>query len=65
MNDATSLADSAKISHTLEGASEATGIPKSTLWLYIKDGRLESRKVGRRRLIPHAALLRLIEGESA
>lgn len=58
-------ADNSVISHSVEGASEATGIPKSTLWLYIKEGKLESYKVGRRRLIPHAALLRLVQGGGA
>lgn len=53
------------ISHSIESASEATGIPKSTLWLYIKEGKLESYKVGRRRLIPHKALVRLVEGGAA
>jgi len=65
MNRTENLADNIKISHTVEGASKATGIPKSTLWLYIKEGKLDSCKVGRRRLIPHAALLRLVQGGAA
>lgn len=56
---------SSKLSYTVDGASEATDIPKSTLWKYIREGKLETRKVGRRTLIPRDALQRLVMGDAA
>ena len=35
-----SITETSVISYTIDGASEATGIPKSTLWEHIKSGRI-------------------------
>ncbi|MCB1924719.1 MAG: helix-turn-helix domain-containing protein [Gammaproteobacteria bacterium] len=60
-----SITETSVISYTIDGASEATGIPKSTLWEHIKSGRLASLKVGRRRLIPRESLVTFVRGGSS
>jgi excisionase family DNA binding protein len=42
--------------HTIPGACEVLGIGRSMVFELIKSGKLRSVKVGRRRLIPQAAL---------
>lgn len=59
------LSDSAKLSYSVDSASEATDIPKSTLWKYIKEGKLTVHKVGRRTLITRESLQRLVAGTAA
>lgn len=65
MTSTNQLSPESKLSYSVDGAADATGIPKSTLWKHIKDGTLESHKVGRRRIIPHNALHRLVNGGRA
>lgn len=62
MKNEARLSDESKLSYSVDGASEATGLPKSTIWMYISNGTLESCKVGRRRLIPRESLQRLVHG---
>ncbi|MGO1827045.1 helix-turn-helix domain-containing protein [uncultured Corynebacterium sp.] len=44
---------------------EATGLGRTTVFALIKDGKLRSVKVGRRRLVPAAALDEFIAGLDA
>ncbi|MFY9349092.1 MAG: helix-turn-helix domain-containing protein [Sphingobium sp.] len=44
-------------------AVKVSGLGKTTLYEAMADGRLETRKVGRKRLILTRSLRRLIEGE--
>lgn len=44
---------------------EATGLGRTTVFALIKDGKLRSVKVGRRRLVPAAALNEFIAGLDA
>ena len=51
---------SAKVAYTISQAVGATGIGRTTLYELIRAGHLEARKLGRRTLIPAAALDALI-----
>jgi excisionase family DNA binding protein len=52
--------------HSVSAASEQSDLSRSTLYNFIKDGRLKTVKVGGRRLIPDAALRELLQiGETA
>ena len=54
-----------KMAYSVPEASDTTGIPVSTLWRLIKEGRLKSAKVGRRRLILADALMTFLEDQAA
>jgi hypothetical protein len=45
-------------------AAKIAGLGQSTIWQLIKDGKLDSRKVAGRRVIPYRALQALMLGES-
>lgn len=51
------------IALSVSDAVKASGLGKTTLYEAMSDGRLETRKVGRKRLILTRSLRRLIEGE--
>lgn len=55
----------AKLSYSVREAAVATSISRTTLYTLINEGKLATRKVGGRTLIPAASLHRLIEGEAA
>jgi len=59
-SDAGTLVDDGAL--TVPGASEFTGIPRSTLYELMTKGKLRTAKVGRRRLIPRKALVELLKG---
>lgn len=44
-------------------ATSATGLPKSTLYILLADGKITGRKVGRRTLIDAASLRAFIEAQ--
>jgi excisionase family DNA binding protein len=51
--------------YSVRAASEQSDLSRSTLYNFIKDGRLKTVKVGGRRLIPDSALRDLLQiGES-
>jgi excisionase family DNA binding protein len=51
--------------YSVRTASEQSDLSRSTLYNFIKDGRLKTVKVGGRRLIPDSALRELLQiGES-
>jgi excisionase family DNA binding protein len=43
---------------TIKEASQALGLSERSIFWLISTGQIESRKIGRRRLIPHAAVER-------
>lgn len=52
------------LAYSVADACRVSSICKSNLYNLIRAGRLETRKLGRRTLIPAASLRRLIEGEA-
>lgn len=46
---------------SITGASKALGLGRTTIYALIADGRLETVKLGRRRLIKTASIRQLIE----
>jgi excisionase family DNA binding protein len=50
-----------KIAYTVKEASAATGISRSSIYNLIHDNKLETRKVGRRTLIPATSLKGLLK----
>lgn len=55
----------APVAYSLADACRALSIGRTSLHRLIKEGRIETRKVGSRTLIPAASLRALVEGESA
>jgi len=53
------------IAYRVEDAMLVSGLGRTTLYAAMKEGRLKSRSVGRRRLIDAASLRALISGEVA
>ena len=49
-----------KITYTIQEAIEVTGISRSSIYNLIAEDRLETRKIGRRTLIPARSLRRLL-----
>ncbi|HUQ38062.1 MAG TPA: helix-turn-helix domain-containing protein [Aestuariivirga sp.] len=47
---------------TVEEASKALGIGRNTAYEAVKSGEIPSIKIGKRRLISKAALMRLLDG---
>jgi excisionase family DNA binding protein len=50
---------------TVNKTAEITGLGVSTIWAMLKEGRLTSTSVGRRRLVHYASVERLLEGDAA
>jgi excisionase family DNA binding protein len=50
-----------KLSYSIPAAVSATGIPRTSIYLAIKSGKIVALKHGRRTLIPHDALARFVE----
>jgi excisionase family DNA binding protein len=53
------------LSVSVAEACRLTGLGKSYIWLLIKNGRLRTTNVGRRRLVIYTSLQDLIEGRKA
>jgi excisionase family DNA binding protein len=52
--------------YSVKGASEQSDLARSTLYNFIREGKLKTVKVGGRRLIPDSALRELLQiGESS
>lgn len=51
------------IALSVSDAVKASGLGRTTLYEAMSEGRMETRKVGRKRLILTRSLRRLIEGE--
>jgi excisionase family DNA binding protein len=54
-----------KLAYSVKEAVHATSLKKSTIYNYIAAGKLKSRRVGGRTIIPAESLRALIEGEAA
>lgn len=50
------------LAYSIADAIRVTSIKRTRLYQLIKEGRLESRKIGNRTIIPAASLRALIEG---
>lgn len=48
--------------YDIEGVTEVTNLGRTTVFALIRDGKLRSVKVGRRRMVPAAALDEFIAG---
>ncbi len=51
--------------HSVNGAVEKSNLSHSTLYNYIKSGKLKTVKIGGRRLIPDEALRKLLKIEES
>jgi excisionase family DNA binding protein len=52
------------LSYTVDGATKASGLGRTTIYSLISENRLRIVKVGRRTLIPADSLRALIAGEA-
>jgi excisionase family DNA binding protein len=50
-----------KLAYTIPEAIASTGIGRTKLYAYMRDGRIKHVKAGRRTLIKHSDLVRLID----
>jgi excisionase family DNA binding protein len=53
-----------KLTYTVREACEVSGLSKTTIFQHIKEGRLHTRRVGGRTLIPCAELRMFLLGEA-
>jgi excisionase family DNA binding protein len=53
------------LAYSVKEACKVTSLGRTYLYLLIKEGRLEVRKIGNRTIIPAASLHALIEGGAA
>ncbi|TVV76028.1 helix-turn-helix domain-containing protein [Sphingomonas solaris] len=53
--------DLPKLAYSIPEAAAAISIGRSTIYLLIAEGRIETRKIGKRTVIPAASLLKLLE----
>jgi excisionase family DNA binding protein len=51
-----------KLTFTISEAVSSTGIGRTKLYALIKEGQLETRKLGKRTLIPAPSLRALVDG---
>ncbi len=54
-----------KLAYSIKEAAQASSLGKSTIYNHIAAGKLETRRVGGRTIIPAASLLKLLQGEAA
>ena len=52
---------STKLAYSIPEAAAAVSIGRSKLYALIAEGRLETRKIGKRTVIPAASLAKLLE----
>jgi len=55
----------APVAYSMSDACRVLSIGRTSLYRLVKEGRIETRKIGTRTLIPAASLRALVEGESA
>lgn len=55
----------APIAYSMSDACRVLSIGRTSLYRLVKEGRIETRKIGGRTLIPAASLRALFEGEAA
>jgi excisionase family DNA binding protein len=54
-----------KLAYSVKEACHASSLKKSTIYNYIAAGKLKTRRVGGRTIIPAESLRALLEGEAA
>lgn len=54
-----------RLAYTVDEAAEATTCSRATLYRALKDGRLTSRKIGSKTVIPASSLRRFVGEEAA
>lgn len=54
-----------RLAYGVEDAATAMSVGKSTVWRWIHDGKVQTKKIGGRTLIPRSELLRLLEEPDA
>lgn len=52
---------SAPLAYSIDGAAKATTLCRSKIYEYVRQGKIETRKLGRRTVIPADSLRRFIE----
>ncbi|MGC8968352.1 MAG: helix-turn-helix domain-containing protein [Thermus sp.] len=52
-----------RLAYNVREAAEALRVSETTVWRLIRSGALRAARLGRRVIIPHAALEALLEGE--
>lgn len=57
--------DVPKLAYSVREAVHATSLSKSQIYNYLQSGRLASRKIGGRTIIPAESLHELISGKAA
>lgn len=57
------MSNAERLAYSVADAARVTGLGRTTLYALMADGTLPSRKIGKRRLIPAASLMRLIGQE--
>ena len=55
------IPDNSKLAYSISEAAAAISIGRSKIYLLIAEKRLETRKIGKRTVIPAASLHRLLE----
>lgn len=50
-----------RLAYGVEDAATAMSVGKSTVWRWIHDGKVRTKKIGGRTLIPRSELLRLLD----
>lgn len=50
-----------RLAYGVEDAATAMSVGKSTVWRWIHDGKVSTKKIGGRTLIPRSELLRLLD----
>lgn len=53
--------DNRKLAYSISEAANAISIGRSKIYQLISEGRIETRKIGKRTVIPAASLHRLLE----
>jgi excisionase family DNA binding protein len=53
-----------KLAYSIPEAAAAVSIGRSKVYALIAEGRLETRKIGKRTVIPTASLVALLEGDA-
>ena len=53
--------NNAKLAYSISEAADAISIGRSKIFLLISEGKIETRKIGSRTVIPAASLHRLLE----
>lgn len=56
-----SIVESSKLAYSIPEAASAISIGRSKIYELIAEGRLETRKIGKRTVIPAASLRQLLE----